>query len=38
MRKMLVLLGSGSNMTDMSVNVQSYSLFFIPVLDVDNMM
>ena len=39
MRKMQVLLGSGSNMTDMSVNVQCYSLFFfIPVLDVDSVM
>ena len=39
MRKMQVLLGSGSNMTDMSVNVQCYTVFLcIPVLDVDSVM
>ena len=36
MGKMLTLLAAGSNMTDMSVNVQCHAVQCLPVWDVDN--
>ena len=38
MGKMLTLLAAGSNMTDMSVNVQCHAVQCLPVWDVDNVM